>query len=61
MPVIKGVKAIVKLKPDTNQLEQVIITPVDPRGVMNALPVVWQKKIEESLKICADFNVHGNI
>ena len=39
---------------------QGIIAPVDPGGVMNALPVVWQRKKDGSFRRCADFKVHVN-
>ena len=39
---------------------QGIIAPVDPGGVMNASPVVWQRKKDGSFRLCADFKVHVN-
>ena len=39
---------------------QGIIAPVDPGGVMNASPVVWQRKKDGSFRLCADFKVHMN-
>ena len=32
---------------------QRIIAPVDPRGVMNASQVVWQRKKDGSFRLCA--------
>ena len=39
---------------------QGIIAPVDPGGVMNAWPVVWQRMKDGSFVLCADFKVHVN-
>ena len=39
---------------------QEIIAPVDPAGVMNASPVVWQRKKDGSFRLCADFKDHVN-
>ena len=39
---------------------QGIIAPVDPGGVMNASPVVWQRKKNGSFRLRADFKVHVN-
>ena len=39
---------------------QETVAPVDPEGVINASPVVWQRKKDVSFRICADFKVHVN-
>ena len=39
---------------------QGFIAPVDPGGVMNASPVVWQRKKDVSFRLCADFKVLVN-
>ena len=39
---------------------QVNIATVDPGGVLNASPVVWQRKKDGSFRFCADFKVHVN-
>ena len=35
-----------------------IIAPVEPGGVKNASPVVWQRKKDRSLRLCAVYKVH---
>ena len=37
-----------------------INAPVDPRGVMNASPVVWRRKKKGNFRLCADFKIHLN-
>ena len=39
---------------------QGILKPVDPGGVKNASPVVWQMKKNGSLRMCADYRMHVN-
>jgi hypothetical protein len=83
LPVIKGFKASMKLKPDavdkycparpvpialqekvTNELQRLeqmgVITQCEPGGSANASPVVWIKKKDGNLRMCADFKVHVN-
>ena len=40
------------------RLAQGTIFAVEPGGVMNVPPVVWQKKKSGSPRLCADFKVH---
>ena len=46
----------------TEKLEQMvrqgILEPVQPRGVTNASPVVWQRKKSGDLRPCVDLKVH---
>ena len=48
----------------TEKLEQMvrqgIFEPVQPGGVTNASPVVWQRKKSGKLRLCKDFKVHIN-
>ena len=48
----------------TGKLEQVvrqeILEPVQPGGVTNASPVVWQRKKSGELRRCVDLKVHIN-
>ena len=41
-------------------VRQGILEPVQPGGVTNASPVVWQRKENEALRLCVDLNVHIN-
>ena len=48
----------------TEKLEQMvrqgILEPVQPGGVTNASPVVWQRKKSGELRLCVDLKVHIN-
>ena len=48
----------------TEKLEQMvrqgILQPVQPGGVTNASPVVWQRKKSGELRLCVDLKVHIN-
>ena len=48
----------------TRKLEQMvrqdILKPVQPGGVTNASPVVWQRKKSEELRLCVDLKVRIN-
>ena len=48
----------------TEKLEQMvrqgILEPVEPGGVTNASPVVWQRKKSGELRLCVDLKVHIN-
>ena len=48
----------------TEKLEQMvrqgILEPVQPRGVTNASPVVWQRKKSGELRLCVILKVHIN-
>ena len=39
---------------------QGILEPVQPGGVINAFPVVWQRKKCGELRLCMDLKVHIN-
>ena len=39
---------------------QGIVEPVQPGGVTNASPVVWQRKKSGELRFCVDLKVHIN-
>ena len=41
-------------------VRQVILEPVQPGGVTNASPVVWQRKKNGALRLCVDLKVHIN-
>ena len=50
-----------KVKEKLEQMvRQGIIEPVQPGGVTNASPVVWQKKKSGELRLCVDLKVHIN-
>ena len=48
----------------TEKLEQMvrqgILEPVQPGGVTNPSPVIWQKKKSGELRLCLDLKVHIN-
>ena len=48
----------------TEKLEQMvrqrILEPIQPGGVTNASPVVWQRKKSGELRLCVDLKVHIN-
>ena len=48
----------------TEKLEQMVrqgvLEPVQPGGVTNASPVVWQRKKSGELRLCVDLKVHIN-
>ena len=48
----------------TEKLEQMVrqgfLEPVQPGGVTNASPVVWQRKKSGELRLCVDLEVHIN-
>ena len=41
-------------------VRQGILEPVQPGGVTNASPVVWQRKKSGELRLCVDLKVHVN-
>ena len=41
-------------------VRQGILEPVEPGGITNASPVVWQRKKSEELSLCVDLKVHIN-
>ena len=41
-------------------VNQGILEPVEPGGVTNASPVVWQRKKNGDLRLCVDLKVHVN-
>ena len=49
----------VKVKLET-MVRQGILEPVQPGGVTNASPVVWQRKKNGALRLCVDLKVHIN-
>ena len=49
----------VKEKLET-MVRQGILEPVQPGGVTNASPVVWQRKKNGALRLCVDLKVHIN-
>ena len=49
----------VKEKLET-MVRQGILEPVQPGGVTNASPVVWQRKKNGALRLCVDLQVHIN-
>ena len=49
----------VKEKLET-MVRQGILEPVQPDGVTNASPVVWQRKKNGALRLCVDLKVHIN-
>ena len=48
-----------KKKLDT-MVRQGILEPVQPGGVTNASPVVWQRKKNGAMRLCVDLKVHIN-
>ena len=42
------------------KVRQGILEPVQPGGVTNASPVVWQRKKNGALRVCVDLKVHIN-
>ena len=49
----------VKEKLET-MMRQGILKPVQPGGVTNASPAVWQRKKNEALRLCVDLKIHIN-
>ena len=50
-----------QVKKEMDKLKtQGIIEPVKPDGGINASHVVWQRKKDRSLRLCADYKVHVN-
>ena len=57
IPLLLQDKVTEKLK---QMVRQGILEPVQPGGVNNASPVVWQRKRSGELRLCVDLKVHIN-
>ena len=59
LPAIMGYKAHVDPKPGSQpMLRQGILEPVQPVGVTNASPIIWQRKEIGVLRLSLDLKVH---